>query len=60
MAAKEAFSLAFDALGGPDNLARWARENETEFYRLYSRLIPIDLKADVTQTINVTDDIPPK
>ena len=40
--AREAFALAFDAIGGGASLAQWARENQTEFYKLYARLIPVD------------------
>lgn len=40
--AKEAFQQAFDSLGGAKNLATWARDNETEFYKIYSRLIPVE------------------
>lgn len=25
----------------------WAEENQTEFYKLWSKLIPVDVKADV-------------
>lgn len=38
--AREAFALAFDRLGGAENLAVWALDNQTEFYKLYARLIP--------------------
>jgi len=41
-AAKEAFQAAFDGLGGVEALADWARENTTEFYKLYARLIPVE------------------
>ena len=40
--AKEAFQHAFDSIGGADRLASWAHANETEFYKLFARLIPID------------------
>ena len=40
--AKEAFALAAQGLGGAKGLERWARENETEFWKLYARLIPIE------------------
>lgn len=40
--AREAFALAFDALGGAEQLALWAAANPTEFYRLYARLIPVE------------------
>jgi hypothetical protein len=44
--AKEAFQLAFDKLGGATALAVWAKENQTEFYKIYSKLIPIDVTSN--------------
>lgn len=41
--AKEAFQIAFDTMGGGKALAAWAKENQTEFYKLYARLIPVDI-----------------
>lgn len=41
--AKEAFQIAFDELGGPEGLKKWARTNPTEFYKLFARLIPQDV-----------------
>ena len=40
--AKEAFACAFTGLGGARRLQAWAEENQTEFYRLYARLIPVE------------------
>ena len=40
LAAKEAMELAFQGLGGVDALKKWAEDNPTEFYRIWSRLIP--------------------
>lgn len=45
--AREAFALAFDAIGGIDGLARWARRNKGEFYRLYARMIPMEVTGTV-------------
>lgn len=39
--AKQAFQLAFDKIGGIEALAEWAKDNKTEFYKQYARLIPI-------------------
>jgi hypothetical protein len=41
--AKEAFTLAFKGLGGYEALTKWARDNETEFFKLYARLIPAEV-----------------
>jgi hypothetical protein len=40
--AKQAFQHAFDTLGGAQGLARWARSEPGDFYRLYARLIPVE------------------
>lgn len=48
IAAKEAFQLAFDKMGGWERLAQWAMEdkdNTKEFYKLYARLIPQDVTS---------------
>lgn len=43
VAVKEAFKLAFDNLGGVDALVTWAQQNQTQFYQLYSKLIPSEV-----------------
>ena len=42
LAAKEAFQRAFDKIGGASALADWAKNNPSEFYKIYGRLIPMD------------------
>jgi hypothetical protein len=46
---KEAFEIAFNELQSDKkaNLATWAKENTTDFYRLAAKLIPTDIKADI-------------
>lgn len=36
----------FDKIGGRDEMAKWARENQTEFYKLYGRLAPTEIGID--------------
>jgi hypothetical protein len=46
--AKEAYAFAFDELGGAERLRDWAEstpENLREFYRIHSKLIPIDVTS---------------
>lgn len=43
--AREAFNIAFHGIGGTDALTRWARNNEDEFFKLYARLIPVDVTS---------------
>lgn len=45
VAAREAYQLAFDAIGGVDAFAQWARKNRTEFYKLHSKTIPLDVTS---------------
>ena len=46
---KEVFEIAFNELQSDKNanLATWAKENTTDFYRLAAKLIPTDIKADI-------------
>lgn len=36
----------FDKIGGRDAMAAWAEENKTEFYRLYSKLLPTEITGE--------------
>jgi hypothetical protein len=57
--AKEAFQYAFDSIGGKKNLAKWAKENQTEFYKLFSKLIPVDVtNSDQSLTPIFVKNIP--
>ena len=38
--AVQSFQSAFELIGGVPRLAMWAHENTTDFYKLYSRLLP--------------------
>lgn len=40
--AKENMLAVFTRLGGTHAMAEWARENQTEFYKIYGRLIPLE------------------
>jgi hypothetical protein len=46
--AKELWLDCFDALGGLDALTEWARENPSDFYRLYIHLLPRDVNATIS------------
>lgn len=37
----------FEKIGGRDAMAEWAKENKSEFYRLYARLAPTEVLATV-------------
>lgn len=42
-AAKDCLVDAFHAIGGVDKLVEWGKENLAEFYKLWGRIIPLDL-----------------
>jgi hypothetical protein len=45
---KEQFEQVFELIGGVPRLALWADENPTQFYGLFSKLIPASVKADMS------------
>lgn len=54
-AAREAFALAFEGIGGVKKMTEWARKNPTDFYKLYARLIPVEIAAQVQHTHTAQD-----
>ena len=44
---KENILEVFEKIGGVQNFAAWAMENQTEFYRHYAKLLPVELNASV-------------
>lgn len=54
-AAREAFTLAFEGIGGVEALVTWAKRNRREFYKLYARLIPAEPVSLVATQINHFD-----
>lgn len=45
---KEALSDAFDDLGGIESLVAWGRANPDDFYKLWVKLLPNEVKAEIT------------
>jgi hypothetical protein len=61
---REAVLFVYDGLGGHDAFLEWARENQTEYYRIASRLIPAEMRDEssekrVTVIIDRLADRPP-
>lgn len=44
---KEALEKAFIELGGVPALVAWGRKNQTEFYKLWGRMLPKEIKAEI-------------
>ena len=53
--AKENFLAVFTGMGGTPAMKKWAKANQTEFYKLYARLIPTELAGSVAPTFLFDD-----
>ena len=42
---KQALSTVYDKKGGDTALLAWAKENETEFYKLWGRMLPQEVSG---------------
>ena len=52
--AKAQLTEAFTKLGGVAGLVKWGKDNKTEFYKLWARLIPKEDNVNVT-TLTIED-----
>lgn len=43
--AKEALELTFEGIGGVPAFITWAKEERTEFYKLWGKLVPKDVEV---------------
>ena len=41
---RDAIRIAFTGLGGHENFLAWAKDNQTEFYKIAARLIPGEMQ----------------
>jgi hypothetical protein len=55
---KQAIMNAYLYLGGDQAFGEWATEEKTEFYKLYAKLLPLDVNhlGNITININKTVD----
>ena len=53
VAVKQALEAAFERLGGVEALAEWAEENKTEFYKLFAKLLPLQVQGDVNSNLTI-------
>ena len=45
-AAKDNIAAVFVRMGGTAAMARWAKKNQSEFYKLYARLLPVEVTGE--------------
>lgn len=56
---REAMELAFEGIGGVPALIEWAEDNQTEFYKLFVKLLPVQVDANVAGSIAVEHSVSP-
>lgn len=56
----QAFQSSFELMGGIPRLALWGHENPTEFYKLYSRLLPSQASSALGESnqLEITVKVP--
>lgn len=52
-AVKEALTKAYTTIGGDKSFAAWARANETEFYKLWAKMLPQEVSGPEGSPIDV-------
>jgi hypothetical protein len=50
---ERAFHTAFEMVGGIPRLVLWADTNPTDFYKLYSRLLPQEVNANLQGAVQL-------
>ncbi len=51
---REALRVVYQGLGGHRAFLEWAQENQTEFYRLMARVIPIETEEINREPLTIT------
>lgn len=54
---KEALQAVYAKKGGDTSLLKWAKENETEFYKLWGRMLPQEVAGDPENPVHVVSEI---
>lgn len=52
-AVKEALERAYEAIGDDDAFANWANDNQTEFYKLWAKMLPQEVNAKLAGAVKV-------
>lgn len=50
---REAVQVAYNDMGGHEAFTAWAKKNPTEYYKIASRLIPLEIRETTDTTINI-------
>ena len=47
---KESLKNVYERLGGDDSMLEWAKKNPDEFYRHWIKMLPTEVRNDVTSS----------
>lgn len=50
---KDNIIAVFNKLGGTSAMAEWAQDNQTQFYNMYSKLIPFKIEGDSDNPLTI-------
>lgn len=57
LSVKESVMQTFVALGGDKGMADWAKDNQTEFYKIFAKLLPTEVTGpdggDIAHSLTV-------
>ena len=56
--AKAQLEMAFHKLGGVDGLVKWGKDNRTDFYKLWSKIIPLSVEGKMAFERLVINETP--
>ena len=54
---KEALAEAFERIGGVDSLAEWGSREPAEFYKLWAKILPLQINSEITSANNTVPTI---
>lgn len=57
LSVKDSILATFESLGGVEQMAKWAEEHQTDFYRIYAKLVPTQITDTRRRSIkDLSDD----
>lgn len=52
---KDNVLAVFENIGGAATMTNWARQNQTEFFKLYAKLLPTETDLNVEGSLSLVD-----
>lgn len=51
---KDNVLAVFNRLDGTTGMAKWAMDNQTQFYQIYAKLLPTEIDQNITGELEIT------